>query len=85
MAILTQTNITVTTIPTLIFTTRVGGSRLKLGNESGKKIYVGNASVTKDNGLSIAPNAIEPFDISGECKLYAVVTTGTADITILEY
>ncbi len=85
MATLTQTNVTVTTTPTVIYTTRIGGARVKIGNESGKKVYLGDATVTKDNGLSVAANAIETFDFASQSILYAVVSTGTADIAILEY
>lgn len=85
MAELIQTNVTVTTTPTLIYTSRVGGSQLKIGNEAGKKVYLGNSIVTKDGGITLAANAVETFAMSGACALYAVVSSGTAAITILEY
>jgi hypothetical protein len=85
MATLDQINVTVTTTPTLILTTRIGGSRVKIGNESGKIVYIGGPAVTKDNGLSIKANAIEPFDFSSSSEIYAVVATGTASVTLLEY
>ena len=85
MAELTQTNATVTSTSTLVFTSRIGGSRVKVGNEAGKKVYLGNSIVTKDNGIALAANTVETFEMSGTCDLWAVVATGTANITIVEY
>jgi hypothetical protein len=82
---LAQTNVTVTDEPKLILTSRVGGSKIKIGNTGGKAVYIGGSNVTKDNGLTLANNAIETFELACCCSIYAVVATGTTEIVILEY
>ena len=82
---LSQTNVTVTDEVQIIFTSRVGGSKIKIGNTGDKSIFVGAENVTTDNGLAIAKTQTESFEMAGMCSLYGVVASGTADIVILEY
>ena len=85
MPSLVHTFVTVATTPTLLITKDKDGSMVKIGNSSGKIVYMGDANVTTANGLELRNNTVETFEFSPNTSIYGVVSNGTGSVAILEY
>lgn len=76
---------TATALPTTALANR---HYLLVQNNSTKKIYIGAASVTDSGatqGIIVKANDAIGFDMGPNLSLFAVVSTGTADINVIEF
>ena len=81
---ISNNQVTVTTSPTAIFGPDIDGAYLVLKVSGSKTVYLGNATVTADNGLEVEnedgpfPMTLGPNEI-----LYGIVEEDTGKITVL--
>jgi len=80
------TAVTVTTTPTALPTTPLENRRaLIVYNNSSSTIYLGGGSVTASNGLPLEASSYSPpFDAGVRMTLYGIVSSGTANVRVLE-
>lgn len=58
--------------------------RILLQNLGTKKIYIGDASVTTANGIELFSGASMELDIGPGINLYAISSSGTQDVRVME-
>ena len=74
----------VSTTPVLIATGMTGASWISIHCESATKVYVGGAAVDDVNGFEIHPNSTMTIWLPENIKLYAVVKTGSVDLSTIQ-
>ena len=84
-----QMTITVTTSATALPTTALRGRRtIMVKNTSTTTVYLGSSTVTADTvstgGFQLKIDEVFIGDISDDIILYAIVSTGTATVNVLE-
>ena len=73
-----------TTRAKFVTTQLAGRKSCIISNEGANKIYIGDVTVTKDNGEPIAPGASKGFDFGEAIDVYGVTASGTSDVRFFE-
>ena len=74
----------VSTTPVLIATGMTGASWISIHCESATKVYVGGATVDDVNGFEIHQNSTVTLWLPEAIKMYAVVKTGSVDLSTIQ-
>jgi hypothetical protein len=74
----------VSTTPVLIATGMIGASWITIHCESATKVYVGGAAVDDVNGFEIHQNSTVTLWLPEGIKMYAVVKTGSVDLSTIQ-
>ncbi len=61
-----------------------GGESRLIKNFAGQTCFVGDSTVTKDNGFPLEVGETLPFAIASQANIYGITESGEADIRILE-
>jgi len=86
-ALLQQEVSVATTATALPASALAGRKHIVIQNTSGKKIYVGSATVTTSGatkGMEVPAGGFWEADIGPAVSVYAIVASGTADIVVVE-
>jgi len=75
---------TVSTTPVLIATGMIGASWITIHCESATKVYVGGATVDDVNGFEVHPSSTVTLWLPEGIKMYAVVKTGSVDLSTIQ-
>lgn len=82
-----QSQVTVSTTPTLIFS-GTGKIRIQNNANAGELIYLGGASVSAADGFKVVPSSTREeivLELAAPTDVYAIANTGTRDVRVLHW
>lgn len=77
--------VTVTTTATLLPTTALPGRQsIDIQNNGAATLYIGDSTVTVNNGRLVLSGASYPMDVGEHVSIYGIVASGTVNVRVLE-